>query len=248
MKNISNSFVIKKKNTGAFFNDYNLKGYTKLFNNIKDIKNTPLKDISCGCNGKKVSVNIAEISRELLSKILKLYTPTKISSYKINTGNIEKSIKLLNKAYEDIDKNMSEWWENENIIFISSLINRRIDILNLNKENKIDKKLKEIIFTLISKEFNLNLDIKAAQSTIIQHLQDIPEVVKAIDELGIANDSHSKYETYCLIAEYIYNILSENKVNFSKIKDAVKEIAQRNLVTPKDKLASPYSTRTLIFL
>ncbi|HEJ9481253.1 hypothetical protein GHV25_09060 [Proteus mirabilis] len=248
MKNISNSFVIKKKNTGAFFNDYNLKGYMKLFNNIKDIKNTPLKDISCGCNGKKVSVNIAEISRELLSKILKLYTPTKISSYKINTENREKSIKLLNKAYGKIDGYISDWWENEIKIFPSSRINREIDNLYHDEKFIMNKETKKILFFLISKKFNLDLDNNAAQSTIIQHLQDIPEVVKAIDELGIANDSYSKYETYCLIAEYIYNILSENKVDFSKIKDAVKEIAERNLVTPEDKLASPYSTRTLIFL
>lgn len=256
MKNISNNFVIKKQNTETVFNNDNLKGYVKLLNNIKDIKNTPLKDIPGGCNGEKVSVNIAEISRDLLSKILKLYTPQKISSCKISTKNREKSIRLLNKAYEKIDEDISDWWENERKIFPSSIINRRIDNLNLNKDasvNKelhIDKKLKEIIFILTSKKFNLNLDIKAAQSTIIQHLQDIPDVVKAIDELGISNDSYSKYETYCLIAEYIYNFLSgnKNKVDFSKIKDAVKEIAERKLVTPEDKLASPYSTHTLIFL
>lgn len=248
MINTLNKVQNKVQNKGAVFNDHNFKGYTKLLNNIKDIKNTPLKDISCGCNGKKVSVNIAEISRELLSKILKLYTPTKISSYKINTENREKSIKLLNKAYGKIDGYISDWWENEIKIFPSSRINREIDNLYHDEKFIMNKETKKILFFLISKKFNLDLDNNAAQSTIIQHLQDIPEVVKAIDELGIANDSHSKYETYCLIAEYIYNILSENKVDFSKIKDAVKEIAERNLVTPEDKLASPYSTRTLIFL
>ncbi|WP_100158271.1 hypothetical protein [Proteus columbae] len=263
MKNILINFAIKKQNTETIFDNDNLKNYVKLLNNIKDIKNTPLIDFS-GSNGEKVSVNIAEISRDLLSKILKLYTPTKISSCNISTENKEKSIKLLNKAYKKIDKDILDWWKNERIIFPSSIISRRIDNLNLNKDvniNKenyidkkffIDKKLKEIIFILISKEFNLHLDKKAAQSTMIQHLQDIPEVVKAIDELGISEDPHLKYETYCLMAEYIYNFLSVNKneVDFSKIKEAVKEIAERKLATPKDGLTqpSPYFTNTLAFL
>ncbi|MEQ5346910.1 hypothetical protein ACNARU_01480 [Proteus sp. WDL240414] len=256
MINILNKFENKVQNTNPVFNNENLKNYLKLLDNIDDIKNTPLKDISGGYNGKKTSVNIANISKELISKIRVLYSHEEISSCKINIKNKEKSIRLLNEAYAKADNAILSWWENERRIFPSSIINRKIDNLNLNKDasvNKelnIDKKLKEIIFILTSKKFNLNLDIKAAQSTIIQHLQDIPDVVKAIDELGISNDSYSKYETYCLMAEYIYNFLSENKneVDFSKIKDAVKEIAERNLVTPKDRLTSLYSTYTLIFL
>ncbi|MCO8050636.1 hypothetical protein NI531_07825 [Proteus penneri] len=250
MKSISNIFAIKRQNAENVFNNDNLKGYVKLLNNIKDIKNTPLIDIPSGCNGKKVSVNITEISRALLSKILKTYTPTEISSYRVSKENKEKSIKLLNKAYEKIDKDISGWWKDEKKILPSSIINRTID--NLYKKDKviINKETKQILFFLISKKFNLNLDENVAQSTMIQHLQNIPEVVKAIDDLGLSENSYLKYETYCLIAEYIYNFLSENKVDFSKIKEAVKEIAERKLVTPKNKLtqSSPYSKHTLAFL
>ncbi|WP_311747944.1 hypothetical protein [Proteus penneri] len=250
MKSISNIFAIKRQNAENVFNNDNLKGYVKLLNNIKDIKNTPLIDIPSGCNGKKVSVNITEISRALLSKILKTYTPTEISSYRVSKENKEKSIKLLNKAYKKIDKDISGWWKDEKKILPSSIINRTID--NLYKRDKviINKETKQILFFLISKKFNLNLDENAAQSTMIQHLQDIPEVVKAIDELGSSENSYLKYENYCLITEYIYNFLSENKVDFSKIKEAVKEIAERTLVTPKDELTqpSPYYKHTLAFL
>ncbi|EEG83224.1 hypothetical protein PROPEN_03988 [Proteus penneri ATCC 35198] len=92
MKSISNIFAIKRQNAENVFNNDNLKGYVKLLNNIKDIKNTPLIDIPSGCNGKKVSVNITEISRALLSKILKTYTPTEISSYRVSKENKEKKI------------------------------------------------------------------------------------------------------------------------------------------------------------
>lgn len=76
-------------------------------------------------------------------------------------------------------------------------------------------------------------------------------VVKAIDDLEISDNSHLKYEIYCLLAENIYNFLSdnENKVNFSEIKDVVKEIAQRKSDTSNSKSvrSSFYPSFTLTF-
>ncbi|KLU19263.1 hypothetical protein ABE79_05905 [Proteus mirabilis] len=69
----------------------------------------------------------------------------------------------------------------------------------------MNKEIKQRLFSLISHEFNLELDSNVAQSTLIQQLQDIPEVVKVIDDLRISDNSYLKYEVYCLLAENIYN-------------------------------------------
>ncbi|MBG6037937.1 hypothetical protein I5F12_07610 [Proteus cibarius] len=219
---------------------------------MKNIKNTYL-DLSIeGDNkGKEVTVNIANLSNKLISKIRELYTPEEISSYRVDVKNKAKSIELLNKAYKKIDSDIFDWWKSEKKVLPSSIINRTINNLYHNNKIIMNKEDKQFLFFLISKNMNLDLDKNAAQNTMIQHLQNIPEVVKAIDDLGISDNSHLKYEIYCLLAENIYNFLSdnENKVNFSEIKDVVKEIAQRKSDTSNSKSvrSSFYPSFTLTF-
>lgn len=252
MKNISVNFVIVNNNQNTVINKEPLNTYGNFLNNIKNIKNTYL-DISIDIfdKRKEITVDIAKLSKDLISKIRDLYTPEEISSYRINVKNQEKSIELLSNAYKKIDSDILGWWINEKKVLPSSIIHRTID--NLYHDNKIivNKEAKHILFFLISNQFKLDLDKNAAQSTMIQHLQNIPEVVKAIDDLGISDNSYLKYEIYCLLAGNIYNFLSgnENKINFSKIKEAIKEIVQRKFATSKNKLTHLpfYSGYTLAF-
>lgn len=252
MKIISAKCVIKNHNTNTVVNKEQLNIYGKFLNNIKNIKNTHL-DISIGDGGKRkeVSVDIAKLSKELISKIRDLYTPEAISSYRINPKNQVKSILLLNEAYEKIDDDILDWWINEKKVLPSSIINRIIDNLYHDDKIIINKETKQFLFFLISKQFKLDLDRNAAQSTMIQHLQDIPEVTQAIDDLSISDNSYLKYEIYCLLAGNIYNFLSgnENEVDFSAIKKAIQEVAQRKFDTPKNELAHPslYPRITLAF-
>lgn len=56
---------------------------------------------------------------------------------------------------------------------------------------------------------------------------------------------------YCLLTGNIYNFLSgnENEVDFSAIKKAIQEVAQRKFDTPKNELVHPsfYPRITLAF-
>ncbi|MER1962428.1 hypothetical protein KC821_15165, partial [Proteus vulgaris] len=84
---------------------------------------------------------------------------------------------------------------------------------------------------------DIKLNNGAAQSTIIQQLVDIPDVVEAVNKLGISNDCHLKYDFYCFFAENIYNDLlkNEQKVNFFKIKDAIKIIIEKKAQEENNK-------------
>ncbi len=252
MKNISAKFVIVNNNPNKVNDKEPLNTYGNFLNNIKNIKNTYLDISIANCDKKKeITVDIAKISKELISKIRDFYTPEETSSYRVDIKNQVKSMELLNKAYKKVDSDILGWWRNEKKILPSSIIHRAID--NLYHDNKIivNKEAKQILFFLISNQFKLDLDKNAAQSTMIQHLQNIPEVVKAIDDLGVSDNSYLKYEIYCLLAGNIYNFLSgnEKKVDFSKIKEAIKEIAQRKFATSKNELTHPsfYSGYTLAF-
>lgn len=69
--------------------------------------------------------------------------------------------------------------------------------------------------------------------------------------MNISDNSYLKYEIYCLLTGNIYNFLSgnENEVDFSAIKKAIQEVAQRKFDTPKNELAHPslYPRFTLVF-
>ncbi|QIG06109.1 hypothetical protein [Proteus sp. ZN5] len=252
MTNIFSKPAILNNNSNVVFNKEPLNNYGNFLNNIKNIKNTYLDISICDYNKRKeITVDIADLSKKLISKIRDLYTPEEISSYRVDIKNPEKSTDLLNKAYKKVDDNILGWWINEKKVLPSSIINRTIDNLYRNEKIIVDKETKQCLFSLISHEFNLELDSNVAQSTLIQQLQDIPEVVKAIDDLGISDNSYLKYEVYCLLAGNIYNFLSgnENKVNFSEIKEAIKEIAQRKFGVPKSELGgfSFYPVFTLAF-
>lgn len=252
MTNIFSKPAILNNNSNVVFNKEPLNNYWNFLNNIKNIKNTYLDISICDNNKRKeITVDIADLSKKLISKIRDLYTPEEISSYRVDIKNPEKSTSLLNEAYKKVDDNILDWWINEKKVLPSSIINRTIDNLYRNEKIIVDKETKQCLFSLISHEFNLELDSNVAQSTLIQQLQDIPEVVKAIDDLGISDNSYLKYEVYCLLAGNIYNFLSgnENKVNFSEIKEAIKEIAQRKFGVPKSELGgfSFYPVFTLAF-
>ncbi|QIF94132.1 hypothetical protein [Proteus vulgaris] len=252
MKSILSKISIVNNDQNTVVNKEPLNTYGIFLNNIKNIKNTYL-DISIGnCDKRKeITVDVAKLSKELISKIRELYTSKKISSYRVDIKNKEKSMEFLNNAYKVIDSAILEWWEDEKEVLPSSIIHRTIDNLYIDEEISLKPNDKKTLFFLISNKFKLGLNKNAAQSTMIQNLQDIPEVVKAIDDLGISDNSHLKYEVYCLLAENIYNFLSgnENKVDFSKIKDAIKDVAQRKFGTSENKLTHPplYSKYTLAF-
>ncbi|SUC00813.1 IpaB/EvcA family [Proteus vulgaris] len=252
MKSILSKISIVNNDQNTVVNEEPLNNYGFFLNNIKNIKNINL-DISIGnCDkSKEITVDVAKLSKELISKIRELYTSKKTSSYRVDIKNKEKSMEFLNNAYKVIDSTILAWWKGEKEVLPSSIIHRAIDNLYIDEGISLDSKEKQTLFFLISNKFKLDLNKNAAQSTMIQNLQDIPQVVKAIDDLGISDNSHLKYEIYCLLAGNIYNFLSgnENKVDFSKIKDAIKEVAQRKFGTSENKLTHPplYPKCTLAF-
>lgn len=232
-------------------NKNQLNTYEKLLNNINNVKNTHL-DITVEHDNekRKMSLDVAQLAKDLISEILCFYMSENLTYDKKSMKNREKSKENLEKAYKKTDSAMSEWWRNERKILPSSIIHRAID--NLYRKNKtvVDKETKKELFFLISKNFEINLDNNAAQSSMIQHLQDIPEVIEAINKLNISNNSYLKYEIYCLLAENIYNFLLGNTktVNFSELKEAIKEINQRKSNVHQNKLnPSPFYPTTALF-
>ncbi|MEQ4986498.1 hypothetical protein ABN080_03350 [Proteus sp. fly-1089] len=226
-------------------NNSQLNSYKKLLNNINNIQNTHLEIIVENDNEKrKMSLNVAQLAKNLISDILDIYISEGIAYNKINMKNTEKSKNTLAEIYEKADGAISEWWENEKIILPSSIVQRAIDNLYLENGTIMDKKTKENLFLLISKKFDIKLNIKAAQSSMIQQLQNIPMVVEEINKLNIpnvSNNSYLIYDIYSLLAESIYNILlgNEKMVKFSELKEAVKEISQRKISVHQNKLNHP---------
>ncbi|MEZ2683625.1 hypothetical protein ACBQ20_02235 [Proteus vulgaris] len=239
---VNNTFFLKGK---IVINNSQLNSYEKLLNNINNIQNTHLEIIVENDNEKrKMSLNVAQLAKNLISDILDIYISEGIAYNKINMKNTEKSKNTLAEIYEKADGAISEWWENEKIILPSSIVQRAIDNLYLENGTIMDKKTKENLFLLISKKFDIKLNIKAAQSSMIQQLQNIPMVVEEINKLNIpniSNNSYLIYDIYSLLAESIYNILlgNEKMVKFSELKEAVKEISQRKISVHQNKLNHP---------
>lgn len=246
---VNNTFFLKGK---VVINNSQLNSYEKLLNNINNIQNTHLEIIVENDNEKrKMSLNVAQLAKNLISDILDIYISEGIAYNKIDMKNTEKSKNILSEIYEKADSDISEWWENEKIILPSSTVQRAIDNLYLENGTIMDKKTKENLFLLISKKFDIKLNIKVAQSSIIQQLQNIPMVVEEIKKLNIpnipnasnaSNNSHLIYDIYSLLAESIYNILlgNEKMVKFSELKEAVKEISQRKISVHQNKLNHPH--------
>lgn len=147
MINIFSKPSIVNNDSNKVFNEGTLNNYGDFLNHIKNIKNTYLElSIEGNNKGKEVSVDIANLSNKLISKIRDLYTPEKISSYRINKKNKEKSMELLNDAYKKIDDDILGWWINEMKILPSSIIHRIIDNLYHDDKIIIDKEVKKNYF------------------------------------------------------------------------------------------------------
>ena len=210
--------------------------YESILNKIKTINNTSLEiPMDYKKNEIDLNVNISKISKDLIYKIFNTYLKQDILHKK--KGDIEGFAKELRNSYAKADETFFGWCQDEKEVLPSSIIHHEIDKQCKNYNIAIPNESKRSIFFYIANRADIKLNNGAAQSTIIQQLVDIPDVVEAVNKLGISNDCHLKYDFYCFLAENIYNDLlkNEQKVNFFKIKDAIKIIIEKKAQEENNK-------------
>ncbi len=182
-----------------------------------------------------IITNEGDFSKDLIYKIFNTYLKQDILHK--NKGDIEGFAKELRNSYAKADETFFGWCQDEKEVLPSSIIHHEIDKKCKNYNIAIPNESKRSIFFYIANRADIKLNNGAAQSTIIQQLVDIPDVVEAVNKLGISNDCHLKYDFYCFLAENIYNDLlkNEQKVNFFKIKDAIKIIIEKKAQEENNK-------------
>ncbi|ODQ07935.1 MULTISPECIES: hypothetical protein [Enterobacterales] len=212
---------------GNTFCNGDLSCYENLLKRIENISNKSLDiPIDYRRNGIELSVDITKISKELIYKIFNTYLEKK--RLHRDKNKINKFLKESKKPCTEEKELFSGWCKDEKEVFPSSKIHREIDNQCKDYNLSLSEKDKKYIFFYIANRLNIKLNIKAIQSTMVQQLIDIPDVIEVIDKLGITHDHRLKYDFYYFLAENIYNLLlkNEKKIDFISIKNAIKEIIQ----------------------
>ncbi|OAT46501.1 hypothetical protein M997_1982 [Proteus hauseri ATCC 700826] len=173
--------------------------YSKLLENINNINNSSVTIVS---KFNSVNMNILVLRKKIID-----FTS-------------DNSTKINGKKKEDKNKAIGEWWKQEKIAFISSLINRNIDKYCRVNKSKVSDAEKINIFNKIYethlKDKNIEINYKCAQSSIVHYINSQAEIKKLIDSIYIPSISESKNNNVNTSHYFYLNIeeqLEENSIS-----------------------------------
>ena len=146
---------------------------------------------------------------------------TVVVNYDKVSRSLTKSVAALNKD------NLHQWFEQENTCLISSEINRVIDIVCMEYNDKLINKDRGDIFNKLQKDLKTDLTINGAQSSIKHVLRSDKYLLKKIDSL---TGKKATLEQKNAVTSYIINSLTDRifqqqyfGIDLSKLRDNVAE-------------------------
>ncbi|BDQ91869.1 TPA: T3SS effector guanine nucleotide exchange factor EspM1 [Escherichia coli] len=112
---------------------------------------------------------------------------------------------ILETVSRQSTKDIHGWVSDERTVYPSRVINQEIDNCCLQKNAKISSEERKMVFSLVSKEFELTLDVKAAQSSINHIIIGNASFGKKMDALCDGMSRSVKNST----TDYIANVLAD---------------------------------------
>lgn len=201
----------KVSNKLTSFNVERVSSYQELLEKIRSMKNTLM---TLNYENKSVEINIQDATQRLA--VMMLLATVKSSSNTIKNNNAI-----------DIDKMIEDWKVEEKITLRSAFINREIDKLPLTKEKSLTNDERIEIFEEIKKIYNIKLDSKCTQTSIVQSLSFDNIITDKINSLKIDEDlkKESNINFKSILSEI--NAGENNNLKLSRIKgDLYYEIAK----------------------
>lgn len=201
----------KVSNKLTSFNVERVSSYQELLEKIRSMKNTLM---TLNYENKSVEINIQDATQRLA--VMMLLATVKSSSNTIKNNNAI-----------DIDKMIEDWKVEEKITLRSAFINREIDKLPLTKEKSLTNDERIDIFEEIKKTYNIKLDSKCTQTSIVQSLSFDNIITDKINSLKIDEDlkKESNINFKSILSEI--NAGENNNLKLSRIKgDLYYEIAK----------------------
>ncbi|MBI6527869.1 hypothetical protein JEP40_01840 [Proteus vulgaris] len=144
-----------------------ISNYQSLLKNINEAKNT---FASLRYKEKSTDINLKDVSQRLAIMML------------------ESTVKDLNSPTAKkltLEQMIGKWKEEERVTLISAIINREIDHICAKKNKHLTGENRKEIFVELSKEYNIEINSKCAQSSIIQSLLRDTHVMEKISSLKI---------------------------------------------------------------
>lgn len=192
-----------------------ISNYQILLKNISHAKNT---FTSLRYNDKSVDINLKDVSQRVVIMML------------------ESTVKDLNSPIANpmsLETMIDKWQKEERITLISAIINREIDQICIREHQHLTSENRKEIFAKLSKEYNIEINSKCAQSSIIQSLLRDSDVIKKISLLKIDNDLKNVFSANCL------------KETLLKIKNSPQE-SNDNIIFLSNKFNEDYHSNNAI--
>lgn len=151
----------------------------KLTERLEFIQNTIME---FNLNGKSLTTDTRELSKNLLDTICKINTP-------IIKESMSSDSNYLSQAEKKLNTDIKEWHRQERITLPSAFINRTIDRTCKENHLKISENAKNEIFRDINEKYfpKVKLDPSCAQDSIIQTIINDKKLEGEISTLEINN-------------------------------------------------------------
>ncbi|EML8704664.1 bfpT-regulated chaperone [Escherichia coli] len=146
---------------------------------------------------------------------------------------------ILSTVSRQSTKDLSAWKQDEKTVYPSRLVNRGIDKFCAENNTSITNKERQRVFSIISYDFGISLDPKAAQSSITHIIKGNGWFGKKLASLceGMARGEKNKTTemlTNHLADRFFEKHISSN-IDIKKLQNDVgRYISQANSITPKE--------------
>ncbi|HEB1799820.1 TPA: bfpT-regulated chaperone [Escherichia albertii] len=149
--------------------------------------------IKCSLGKRKVRISEQKLSENMLSSVISLST-----------------------------KNFGEWVRDEQKVYPSRVINQEIDRYCLEKRCNISGNERKRVFSLVSTRYNLELDVRSAQSSVNHLITGCSSFSKKMDFLceGVSGDvkNHVSNSITNLLADKFYQKYIDPNVDIKTLR------------------------------
>ncbi|EEU9596810.1 bfpT-regulated chaperone [Escherichia albertii] len=138
---------------------------------------------------------------------------------------------ILDTVSRQSAKNIDGWVRDEQVVYPSRVINQEIDNYCLQKNAKITTEVRQRVFSLVSQEYQLTLDVKAAQSSINHVIMGNASFGKKMDALceGASRDVKNRTADSIanLLADKFYQKHIDSDIDIVKLRNDIPNYLMR---------------------
>ncbi|EFF0785140.1 T3SS effector guanine nucleotide exchange factor EspM2 [Escherichia albertii] len=132
---------------------------------------------------------------------------------------------ILDTVNRQSAKDIDGWIKDERIVYPSRVINQEIDNYCFQKNAKISTEERQRVFSLVSQENQLTLDVKAAQSSINHVIMGSASFGKKMDALcdGMSRDVKNRTSDTIanLLADKFYQKHIDSDIDIAKLRNDI---------------------------